>query len=106
MTNKIRARNSAQRRILKPTSIYAAAAAAATAPATAAAIVTETETASVATKSHATKHMLICLILAAIYAFGMKVKIMECMSITRKIIMPKELTDKICLEKNSLFYNE
>lgn len=104
MTNKIRARNSAQRRILKPTSIYAAAAA--TAPATAAAIVTETETASVATKSHATKHMLICLILAAIYAFGMKVKIMECMSITRKIIMPKELTDKICLEKNSLFYNE
>lgn len=43
--------------------------------------------------------MLICLILAAIYAFGMKVKIMECMSITRKIIMPKELTDKICLEK-------
>lgn len=93
MTNKIRARNSAQRRLLKPTSIYAAAAA----PATAAAIVTET--ASVATKSHTTKHMLICLILAAIYAFGMKVKIMECMSITRKIIMPKELTDKICLEK-------
>lgn len=98
MTNKIRAKNTQRTKQPKPTSILESNTNSSGSSSNNTGTSTSTKS-RYGRKSHATKHMLICLILAAIYAFAMKVKIMERMSITENNYAIETTPVKICLER-------